>query len=90
MLFSYEYVSKEAINWFSFMKWVISTGPRHAYSTLRYFKALKYLNEVLLDNISKIWGMEMLFSYGYASVGATNSVLSSGYFLLLQDMPIVR
>ena len=30
-----------------------------------------------------------VFSCGYASIGAINSVLSSGYFLLLQDMPTV-
>ena len=60
--FSYEHISIEAINWFIFIKWVISTAPRHAYSTLRqHFKVLKYLNEVPLDNISKIWDMEMLF-----------------------------
>ena len=28
--FSYDYASIEAINWFSFMKWVVSTAPRHA------------------------------------------------------------
>ena len=47
------------------------------------------MNQVVLDNISKTWGMEILFSHGCASIRAINSVLSNGYFLLLQDIPTV-
>ena len=42
---------------------------------------------MLWDNVSKAWNIDMLFCDGYVSVGAINSVLSGGCFLLLPDIP---
>ena len=48
---------------------------------------LEHLNKVLWDNVSNTWSIDMLFYDGYVSLGAINSVLSGGCFLLLPGMP---